>query len=336
MDKLTDYIILNNATLKDAYEKMNENEYQIVFVVDKDNKLLFAITDGDIRRHVLAKGTLEESVMVLSKSCVTATSIYDAKKLCKEYKVVPIVNENNTIDILVFRDHILPKRTIDIPVVIQAGGLGTRLYPYTKILPKPLIPIGDMPIIEKIIKRFCEFGCTKFYIIVNHKKEMIKAYFSEGKKYNIEFVDELQPLGTGGGLALLKGKLNQPFIFANCDTFLDCDFADLYDQHLNSNSDVTIISSQIKFQLPYGTLKIDENKKLEQFVEKPTFYFLSNVGYYVVNPNVVDMIPNNTKIHFTTICEQLIDDKKVGVYEIREEEWHDMGEIDKLNKMLEE
>lgn len=335
--KINDFISKSTHTLNCVYEQINKNEYQIVFVVDEQDKVLFAVSDGDIRRYLLSGGDLQDNVLKLNKnSLISSHSINEANILCKQYKLVPVLDDENRIKIIVSKQEILCRDTINTPVVIQAGGLGTRLYPYTKILPKPLIPIGDIPIIEKIINRFVEFGCRNFYIIVNHKKEMIKAYFAEiAKEYKIHFIDESTPLGTGGGLSLAKGIINEPFIFANCDTFLDCDFNDVFQFHKKEKNLITIICSNMKFQIPYGTVKSDQNKKLAAFEEKPTFRFLSNVGVYVVDNSVIDLIPQNTKIHFTTICENLMNDKKVGVYEIREEEWHDMGEIDKLNKMIE-
>lgn len=337
--EINDYIVSNKYSLKEVWDKINKNEDQLVFITNKENKILFAVSDGDIRRYLLGGGNIEDNVLNLNKnSVIVATTINEANKLCKQYKIVPVVNNKGILKILVKKGKIsCIQKLNNVPVVIQAGGLGTRLYPYTKILPKPLIPIGDIPIIEKIINRFVDFGCKDFYIIVNHKKEMIKAYFAEiAINYNITFVDEMKPLGTGGGLSLLKNIIKNDFIFANCDTFLDCDFFDVFETHKHNNNDVTMICSNIKVQIPYGTISCDNEKKLVSFNEKPTFYFLSNVGVYIVNRNVVNTISNDTKIHFTTVCEQLISTKKVGIYEISEEEWHDMGEIDKLNKMIEE
>ena len=336
-EQIKDYILTSNTTLKDAYNKINNNNFQIVFVVDENDVVLFSISDGDIRRYILNGGTLEDSVLKLNKQFISAKTIHEATILSKQYKVVPMLEQNGCIKLLVTSDGIICKNELKVPVVIQAGGLGTRLYPYTKILPKPLIPIGDIPIIEKIVNRFVEFGCDDFYIIVNHKKEMIKSYFAEiNKPYKVTFIDENEPLGTGGGLSLMDGLLSGNFIFANCDTFLDCDFNDVVNTHKNNGNKITMICSNIKVQIPYGTIKCDMQNKLQEMVEKPTFYFLSNVGVYVVDASVISSIPKQTKIHFTTICEQYAKDKLVGVYEISEDEWHDMGEIDKLNKMLEE
>ena len=333
--EIKDFIVAENEKIADVLDEIGENSNGIVFIENAEHKIVGSLSDGDIRRFLMSNGAIEDSVTkAMNKEFKSANNIVTAKALTKEYKVVPVLNENGEVTCVVLKDIIIPREKLNVPVVIQAGGLGTRLYPYTKILPKPLIPIGDLPIIELIINRFVEFGCTEFYVIVNHKKEMIKSYFAEiEKSYSIEFVDETKPLGTGGGLSMLEGKINETFIFANCDTFLDCNFSEVCNAHKKANNKVSIICSQMDMQIPYGVVKTDDNKKITEFVEKPRMQFLSNVGIYIVEPEVISMIPKETKIHFTTICEELMKNKGVGVFEILEEEWNDMGEIDKLNKM---
>ena len=330
-----DFIVSEKERIADVLDEISENSNGIVFIENAKQKIVGSLSDGDIRRFLMANGSIEDPVIkAMNKNFKSAGNIVEAKTLAKEFNVVPVLNEEDEVTCIVLKDLILPRTKLNAPVVIQAGGLGTRLYPYTKILPKPLIPIGDLPIIELIINRFVEFGCSEFYVIVNHKKEMIKSYFSEiEKSYSIEFIDETKPLGTGGGLSMLEGKINNTFIFANCDTFLDCNFSEICEAHKKANNKVSIICSQMDMQIPYGVVKIDKNKKITEFVEKPRMQFLSNVGIYIVEPKVIKMIPKDTKIHFTTICEELMKNKSVGVFEISEEEWNDMGEIDKLNKM---
>lgn len=331
-----DFIVSEKERIADVLDEISENSNGIVFIENAKQKIVGSLSDGDIRRFLMANGSIEDPVIkAMNKNFKSAGNIVEAKTLAKEFNVVPVLNKEDEVTCIVLKDLILPRTKLNAPVVIQAGGLGTRLYPYTKILPKPLIPIGDLPIIELIINRFVEFGCSEFYVIVNHKKEMIKSYFSEiEKSYSIEFIDETKPLGTGGGLSMLEGKINNTFIFANCDTFLDCNFSEICEAHKKANNKVSIICSQMDMQIPYGVVKIDKNKKITEFVEKPRMQFLSNVGIYIVEPEVIKMIPKDTKIHFTTICEELMKNKSVGVFEISEEEWNDMGEIDKLNKMI--
>lgn len=218
----------------------------------------------------------------------------------------------------------------------MAGGKGTRLYPYTKILPKPLIPVGDIPIIERIIEQFVKAGCKDFYVIVNYKKDMIKAYFNEikEKSYTITFIDENMPLGTGGGLKLLQNYLQTDFILTNCDILIKADFSDIIEQHSNKNNVVTMICSAKKFTIPYGVVELDKNENIIEMKEKPTLNFLTNTGCYIVNNSVFDYIADNENIGFPDIIERIKEDnKKVGIYPIHEDAWLDMGQFDELSRM---
>ena len=334
--KFESYLVNNNEKVKTAIQKISENGTGLIFVVNENEQVLGVITDGDIRRALVSGMNTEDSVMTVTNvKFKKATNICEAKQMTKNYRLVPILDNNGRIKLIVAKDFIIPAKKLNCPVVIQAGGLGTRLYPYTKVLPKPLIPVGDYPIIELIMQRFVEFGCTEFYIIVNHKKEMIKSYFSEiDNKYKVTFVDETTPLGTAGGLGLMKGLINKPFILTNCDTFLDCDFSECYEQHINKQDEVTMISANINFKIPYGVISVDENNEILELKEKPQLDVLTNVGVYVLNPNIIEEMEENKKIHMTDICEKYMKDRKCGTYIIQENEWNDMGELDKLDKMI--
>ena len=180
------------------------------------------------------------------------------------------------------------------PVVIMAGGLGTRLYPYTKILPKPLIPIGEMPIVEHIIHRFADVGCSAFTMIVNYKKSMIKSYFNDLQKdYTVDYVDEDTPLGTGGGLSLLKGKVTQTFFLTNCDILIDADFGDIYQYHKEKGNVITMVCAVKHFTIPYGVVELGGDGDISGITEKPEMNFLTNTGVYVVEPSVIDGLAYN-------------------------------------------
>ena len=181
----------------------------------------------------------------------------------------------NIISIVSWNDEeVETKKELDIPVVIMAGGLGTRLYPYTKVLPKPLIPIGEIPIAEHIINRFNNCGCKNFHLIVNHKKNMIKAYFNEIEKdYSVDYVDEDRPLGTGGGLSLLKGKINKTFILSNCDILIDENYEKIYEYHKKEKNLITMICSLKNIKIPYGVINIGENGEIDSMKEKPEVSF---------------------------------------------------------------
>ena len=222
-----------------------------------------------------------------------------------------------------------------MPVVINAGGKGTRLEPYTKILPKPLIPVGELPIIEHIMKRFMEYGCNDFSIILNYKKELIRAYFSDYiPQYNIDWYEEEKPLGTGGGLCLLKGKINQTFFFTNCDNLLLSDYESILKFHKENKNVITMVCAHKNIVIPYGVINMGVNGTIESMQEKPEMSFLTNTGIYVVEPEVLDDIEDNISIGFPDIVEkERLKGKKVAVYPISENEWLDMGQPSELEKM---
>ncbi len=227
---------------------------------------------------------------------------------------------------------------IDIPVVMMAGGLGTRLYPYTKILPKPLIPVGDIPIAEMIIKNFRQYGCKRFHLVVNHKKNMIKAYFNEIEKdYTVSYADESQPLGTGGGLKLLEGKLKTPFVLTNCDILIKYDMASIYRFHQQEGNVVTMVCSLRNFRIPYGIVEIGEDGSIAEMREKPSLSFFTNTGCYIVQPEVLEHIGDSESIGFPDVIQRIKDrGLKVGVYPIGENAWLDMGQMEDLEQMREQ
>ena len=218
--------------------------------------------------------------------------------------------------------------------VIMAGGRGTRLYPYTKILPKPLIPVGEQPIAELIMDRFRDFGCHEFTMIVNYKKGMIKSYFGELEKdYRVDFADENVFMGTGGGLCLLKGKIDTPFFFTNCDTLLDVDFGDIYEYHKSHGNLVTMICAFKHYTVPYGVVELGEDGSIAAMREKPELDFLTNTGVYVVEPRVVEEMHDGEFIGFPDVIERYRRaGEKVGVYPISESSWMDMGQLEERRK----
>ena len=219
----------------------------------------------------------------------------------------------------------------------MAGGKGTRLYPYTQVLPKPLIPIGDYTITEHIMQHFLSYGCSDFQMIVNYKRNMIKAYFSDSNlNMQVTFVDEEIPMGTGGGLKLLEYKLQNTFFMTNCDILVEADYSNIYDYHKDHNNIVTMVCAMKKVTVPYGTVQINEQSQIISMQEKPTHSFLTNTGFYILEPEIFRYIPEDSFIHITDIIQNCIDDgQHVGVYPISETQWSDMGEIPEMKKMYE-
>ncbi len=340
MDKSEFFIDEENSIL-DAMRQLDKVAKKVLFVTRK-GEFVAALTDGDIRRWILNKGNLQEKV----KYVANYDPIYlkeedkpNSKEYMKAHKVeaLPIVDEGkNVISIVFWNDEKLIFRSIpNVPVVIMAGGLGTRLYPYTKILPKPLIPIGEIPIAEHIINRFNAQGCKEFYLIVNHKKNMIKAYFNEVEKdYVLNYVDEEKPLGTGGGLSLLKGQINEPFILSNCDILIDANYEKIYSHHLNEGNFITMVCSLKNIKIPYGVVDIGTDGSVEEIKEKPELSFFTNTGMYIVDHEVIENLEYDKKIDFPDIINKYKEiGKKIGVYPIGETSWMDMGQLDELEEM---
>jgi len=221
--------------------------------------------------------------------------------------------------------------------VIMAGGRGVRMEPFTKILPKPLVPIGDTPIIELIIQRFTNVGCTDFNITLNYKSKLLKAYFEELQPdYKVYFVEEHEPLGTAGSLRLLKGKFHQPFFVTNCDTIIKADYASLNEFHHAGGYDLTLVASAKEYVIPYGTCELNGEGHLSHINEKPKYDFLVNTGLYVVNAGVLDLIPKNKFYHITHLIEDAKNkNKKVGVFPIDDDAWIDIGQWTEYKQAIE-
>lgn len=339
--KLSDLFVAEDDKLVDALQVLDNTGKGIVFVAKDNNILVGTLTDGDIRRCILRTGNLEATVSQAVNTQPLTMSIGESAPIPNgfEYDAIPIVDNAGAIVDAVFRDGDMLQRgssgSLDMPVVMMAGGLGTRLYPYTKILPKALIPINDIPIAERIIERFRSYGCSRFVLIVNYKKEMIKAYFKDlPKSYSIEFIEEKEFLGTGGGLSLLKGVVDSTFVLTNCDILIEANMDEALDLHRQKDNAVTILASVKNFTIPYGSIEIGEGGEIIDMVEKPDIPLLVNTGCYIVEPSVLSRINNGENIGFPTIIERCKDaGENVGVYPISERSWLDMGQLDGLQDM---
>ncbi|MGG7213292.1 nucleotidyltransferase family protein [Clostridium nigeriense] len=339
--------IRKEVNIREAMKKINDVAKGILFVVSDNDELIGTLTDGDFRRWILKNGCMEEAVeVVMNKNPIYLMegdiSSADEVMIEKSITAIPIINLNrNILDIKFLNKNVFienkNKSLENIPIVIMAGGLGTRLYPYTKILPKPLIPIGDTPIIERIIDKFCLYGSKEFYLTVNYKKNMIKSYFNElNKDYFINYVEEDKPLGTGGSLSLLKGKIDKTFFVSNCDILIEADYESILKYHKEKGNKVTVISSVKNFQIPYGVFKLNENGNINEIVEKPVYTFLINTGMYVIEPDVLNDIPEGEFYNLPDIVEKYMNNGvPVGVYPISEQSWMDMGQISEMKEMVE-
>lgn len=340
MKDIQKFIGKADYTISMAMSAIDTNSNGILFLVDQNGVISGCITDGDIRRFLLSGGGLEDQVTkAINKNPKLATSEAEAKALyhSKNYRIIPIVDkQKRIIDVYTgIRKESDSKKSLHIPVVINAGGRGTRLDPYTRVLPKPLIPVGELPIIELIMREYLRYECDEFHIIVNYKKELMKAYFAENENcYNVTWYDEEKPLGTGGGLSLLKGKFQETFFFANCDALLTADYEKIIDYHKSNNNDITMICANKNLTLPYGVVEVDSDGVIKEIKEKPLMTFHTNTGIYIVEPGIVEDIEANVAIGFPDIIEkERKKGRKVAAYSVNEDDWMDMGQISELEKM---
>jgi dTDP-glucose pyrophosphorylase len=353
-EQLISLLIAPLTTVKEAIQRLNETAQKILFITDVQGKLLGTLSDGDIRRGIIAGFELTATVdTVMQKNFISLTTAtpelsQEAKKLMQQHVIeqIPVVNQTgNIVDVLLWLDFLAGEQPIlaknrvkrDIPVVIMAGGKGTRLDPFTKILPKPLIPIGDKPIIENIMDRFYQNGFPRFILIVNYKKEMIKAYFGENSlPYDISFEEEEEFYGTAGGMYLLRNVIKQPFIMTNCDTILEGSFFDSYQWHLDHKNIMTIIGSHKEFTVPYGVLCMN-NGVLDKIDEKPKLDIFINTGTYIFDPAVFEFIKDRQHLDMDKLIGKIkaLRSDRVGVYP-HWGGWFDIGQWDEYRKSLKE
>jgi dTDP-glucose pyrophosphorylase len=340
---ISQFIVPENLPVIEAMDVIDKNSKGIVFICD-DNIVLATLSDGDIRRHILAGKSLTAPVSEAANyqfhALPETSSRKEVRELCDKLllNIIPGIDRHGKLVTIFFKDKyaVSAVSKIDVPVVIMAGGKGTRLFPYTKVLPKPLIPIGELTITEHIMNQFIEFGCSKFTIIVNHRKEMIKAYFYEKKMLDVSvnFFEEEQFLGTGGGLSLLRTKMQGTFFFTNCDILVLENYSNLYEHHKASGNVLTMVCATKTLSFPYGTVDIGEDGNIRALLEKPSYSFLTNTGFYIIEPEFLDFVPDNTFIHITDIIQNCIGKgEKIGVYPVSESQWFDMGNHEDMNRM---
>ena len=334
------FIRKHDISLSEAMREIDLNANGILFLVDEREKLIGCITDGDIRRFLLAGGKMDDAAFkAANMRPKVAHTIEEAMSLYhkKNFVVIPVVDEESRIIDLYTGNGVVERerKALNIPVVINAGGRGTRLDPFTKVLPKPLIPVGDYPIIELIMKEYQTYSCNDFHIIVNYKRDLMKAYFKENENhYNITWYDEDKPLGTGGGLSLLKGKFEDTFFFANCDALLTANYERMLEFHKENGNVITMICAYKNMTIPYGIVEMGKNGAIEGMKEKPVMSFLTNTGIYIVEPEVAMDVEDGIPLGFPDIVEmERQKGKKVAGFPVSENDWMDMGQFSELEKM---
>ena len=342
-DALKEILVSPEDTLLDSLPKMDKAALQVLLVVNEKGQLMGIVTDGDVRRAILNGMTLKTPVSTIMhakpRSLPVNIPLAKARKFMEQQgiKHIPLVDSQGRVkDLVILSDcfgTVSDKRKEK--VIIMAGGKGTRLDPFTKILPKPMIPLGDKPIIEVIMDKFYQQGFTEFILSLGYKAEIVKMYFSEtnNRPYKLEYVYENQPLGTAGALSILKDQLKETFLVINCDVIIEPNYFDLMEQHYKLKNDITIVGSVKEFPIPYGVLKT-EGQNLLTVDEKPNFHFLVNTGLYVIEPSVIDLVRENEFVNMTDLVLTVKDNGgKVGVYPYHGS-WFDIGQWEDYRNSL--
>jgi len=347
LKKMKNLLIQPNLNIKNALRQMTKTGEKCLVVVNSKNILLGTLSDGDIRKAILNEKInyakintyYQKKPIFLRKENY---SIGRAKNIFLKNRidVIPIIERSKkVVDVITFEN--IFKKNISSNIyskttVIMAGGRGTRLEPFTNVLPKPLVPINEKPVIEHIIEKFVENKVSDFFITSNYKSNILKAYFQETKhKFKLTFIDEHKPLGTAGGLSLLDGKFKKPFIVTNCDTIININLDDLMYFHASNGNDMTLVVSSKEHVVPYGTCKLTKKGYLEKIVEKPKLDFFVNVGLYVLNPVLLKLIPKNKTYDMTDLIKLAKTKKKrISAYPIDDESWIDVGQWSEYHKAV--
>lgn len=346
--KLKPLLIHADTTIKQAMQRLNETAEKILFVINDKNKLLGTVTDGDIRRGLVNGCGFSDIIeKIMHKNFISLPGNLlekdeSAKKLMLEKKIeqLPIVDDMGIIlDVILWTDMlgdkpvVKQKKSYPNHVVIMAGGRGTRLDPFTRILPKPLIPIGAKPIIELIMERFYKHGFSNFIYTLNYKKGYLKLFLKENDfPYNINWVEEEDFMGTAGSLSLLKDMITDTFFVANCDSLMDINFEDILKWHKEHKAAITIIGCHNEIKIPFGVLKLS-NGILEEMSEKPVHDVMINTGVYVLEPHIISYLPENKKFDMNELIDIVNKKEKVTVYPIYDG-WLDIGQWGEYKKAL--
>jgi dTDP-glucose pyrophosphorylase/predicted transcriptional regulator len=342
IEKLDNICVSEDISLREALVQMDNNGLQILLVNNKEGKLSGVITDGDVRRYILGDGVIDVKVREISNPDYMALQkdrIVEAAEIIHShgFNHLPIIDNDGYVRSLAVGVGVFYNldQNKNIPVVIMAGGKGTRLSPLTRIVPKPLVPVGEVTMLEKIIGNFYDQGFDDFRVIVNYKKELIRSYMGEVEHpYNIEFIDEDDYCGTVGGLKLLKSSLEGTFVLTNCDIIATLNYQALLDWHQEHEAEVTIMGVRKRTDIPYGVVTVDKESYVTELEEKPFYHHVIVSGVYVLNTTVLDFIPEGESFGMDQLIDKLLENGvNVTCYPI-EDGWFDMGQFEEYRKLL--
>lgn len=340
MQDLGNVTVLETATIREAMRLLDAGSQRIVLVLDHDRRLLGTITDGDIRRGLLADANMQDMVsQVMNKKPHTTSNLATREqrlKLMNQYDLtaVPILDESNRVVGLETLNQAMQPEKHDNPVFIMAGGFGTRLQPLTDHCPKPMLRVGDKPMLELLINQFKNHGFHDFYVSTHYLPDVITNYFGDGSRWDISirYVHEETPLGTGGALGLLpKNQIQKPLIVTNGDVLTKLNYTQLLRHHEAKKFDATVCVREDEHRVPFGVIEAEDYLVISM-VEKPTYRYNINTGIYVLNPEIVDRVAPGQRIDLPVLLERHRQNKKqIGIY-TSYEYWLDIGQMKDYQK----
>ncbi|WP_353077499.1 nucleotidyltransferase family protein [Flavobacterium sp.] len=338
MRSYKEHLILSGSSIKKALSILNElSQDAILFVVDKQEKLIGSLTDGDIRRGLLNNFTIESVIdkIIQPNPRFIRKGNYDIQKIIEyreqDYRVIPVLDDNDVvINVINFR---FIKSYLPIDAVIMAGGRGQRLQPLTDTTPKPLLKVGDKPIMEHNLNRLAMFGIDDFWVSVKYLGEQIEEYFGTGKQknINIEYVWENNPMGTIGAVAKINNFKHDYVLVTNSDLLTNIDYEQFFIEFIKQGADLAVLTIPYQVAIPYAVLETEKGE-VKSFKEKPTYTYYSNGGIYLMKRDMLEYIPQNTFFNATDLMEELITKNKKIISFPFSGYWLDVGKHEDFEK----
>jgi len=335
---MTEKYLQPNSSLIEAMEKITESANKCTIVVNKHNKLLGTISDGDIRKVLIKKQKLNINIKnIYKKNCYFVTTSDDEVKINelfenKSIDILPVIKKKKIIVKIINKNQKNENKKFknileNVPTIIFAGGLGNRLKPISSVIPKPLVPIGDKPIIEHIMERFYKNGSKKFYLLLGYKSKLVSTFLSDFKKFNAKFIYEKKPLGTAGSLSKFSSYKYEDYFVTNCDIVTNENLINFYKFHKKNKSHITLMSATKKITIPYGVVELNKQGNFNKMNEKPDINFLVNTGIYLVNSKVIKLVKKNRPYNFDNLLRDGIKKKlRIFSYPISDNSWIDIGD----------
>lgn len=347
--RMLDRQIAPTESVLNTLKIMDNLGVKSLIVIDQNDYFEGIVSIGDIQRAIINNISFDKPISDILRP--NPRVLYNDQSLAVvrdnmikfRMEFLPVVDRDtgNLLKVYFWEDlfqdrAIAPAKQFDLPVIIMAGGEGTRLRPLTNVIPKPLIPIGEKTMLEHIFDRFYKHGCKTFYLSVNYKADLIEFYLKQQNlPYILSFFREEKPLGTAGSLALLKGKINETFFVSNCDILIEQDYSEILDFHRIQKNEITLVAALKHYPIPYGTLETGEGGKLLSLHEKPELTFKINSGMYILEPHLLNEIPEKQFSHITHLIEEINRrGGNIGVFPISEKSWRDVGEWHEYLKNL--